>query len=117
VNKNYKYLREVNSKEWSVVSKLMSPLTKRADPTTYTGPFYGWPPLSFLLFMAHSIPFHDGFQIIRINEALISGKDFALLSNCNHTITTHGTFGHWASILSGGEIYTEYGAIVPDAYN
>ena len=23
------------------------------------------------------------------------GKDFAILSKCNHTITTHGTFGHW----------------------
>lgn len=45
------------------------------------------------------------------------GKDFAVLSNCNHTITTHGTFGHWAAYLAGGEIYTEYGAIVPDAYN
>ena len=45
------------------------------------------------------------------------GKDFALLSSCNHTITTHGTFGHWAAYLAGGEIYTEYGAIVPNAYN
>jgi len=51
------------------------------------------------------------------NKADCVGKDFALLANCNHTITTHGTFGHWASILAGGEIYTEYGAIVPDAYN
>ena len=44
------------------------------------------------------------------------GKDFALLSSCNHTITTHGTFGHWAAYMAGGEVYTEYGAIVPDAY-
>lgn len=42
-------------------------------------------------------------------------KDLSLLSKCNHTITTHGTFGHWASYLAGGEIYTEYGAIIPDA--
>ena len=27
------------------------------------------------------------------------GKDFAVLSSCNHTITTHGTFGHWVSII------------------
>ena len=26
------------------------------------------------------------------------GKDFALLSSCNHTITTHGTFGHWVCL-------------------
>ena len=44
------------------------------------------------------------------------GKDLALLGACNHTITTHGSFGHWASFLAGGEIYTEYGAIIPDAY-
>lgn len=44
------------------------------------------------------------------------GKDFAVLAACNHTITSHGSFGHWASYFAGGEIYTEYGAIVPDAY-
>lgn len=44
------------------------------------------------------------------------GKDFAILANCNHTITTHGTYGHWASYFAGGEIYTEYGTIVPDPY-
>ncbi len=43
------------------------------------------------------------------------GKDFALLANCNHTIVSHGTFGHWASYIAGGEIYTEYGSILPDA--
>ena len=44
-------------------------------------------------------------------------RDFALLSLCNHSVTTHGAFGHWASYLAGGEVYTEYGVIVPDAYN
>ena len=44
------------------------------------------------------------------------GKDLAVLAACNHTVTTHGTFGHWAAYLAGGEVYTEYGAIVPDAY-
>ncbi len=39
-----------------------------------------------------------------------------MLAHSNHTILTHGSFGHWASYFSGGEIYTEYGAIVPDAY-
>ena len=27
------------------------------------------------------------------------GKDFGVLSSCNHTITTHGTFGHWVSLI------------------
>ena len=40
----------------------------------------------------------------------------ALLATCNHTILTHGTFGHWASYLNGGEFYSEYGSIVPDPY-
>ncbi len=44
------------------------------------------------------------------------GRDFALLSSCNHTIVTHGSFGLWAAFLAGGEIYTEYGAIIPEAY-
>ncbi len=44
------------------------------------------------------------------------GKDFFNLSHCNHTITTHDSFGHWASNFAGGEVYTEYGAIVPDAF-
>ncbi|XP_078507081.1 galactoside alpha-(1,2)-fucosyltransferase 2-like [Lissotriton helveticus] len=32
-----------------------------------------------------------------------SGKDFALLAHCNHTIMTIGTFGYWAGYLAGGE--------------
>ena len=44
------------------------------------------------------------------------GKDLALLAACNHMIVSHGSFGQWASYFAGGEIYTEYGAISPDAY-
>ena len=50
------------------------------------------------------------------NDIDCVGKDLAILAFSNHTITSHGSFGHWGSYLSGGEIYTEYGAIVPDAY-
>lgn len=49
------------------------------------------------------------------NDLDCIGKDLALMGACNHTITTHGTFGHWSSYFAGGDIYTEYGAIVPDA--
>ncbi|XP_066486457.1 galactoside alpha-(1,2)-fucosyltransferase 2-like [Tiliqua scincoides] len=31
------------------------------------------------------------------------GRDFALLTHCNHTIMTIGTFGIWAGYLAGGE--------------
>ncbi|XP_059085006.1 galactoside 2-alpha-L-fucosyltransferase SEC1-like isoform X4 [Tigriopus californicus] len=41
------------------------------------------------------------------------GYDLALLASCNHTIITWGSFSMWASILSGGEYYSEYGVIVP----
>ena len=51
------------------------------------------------------------------DEVECIGKDMALLANCNHTITTHGSFGHWAAYLAGGEVYTEYGTIIPDAMN
>jgi len=49
------------------------------------------------------------------NDINCIAKDLALLANCNHTITTHGTFGNSAAFLAGGEIYTEYGVIIPDA--
>ena len=51
------------------------------------------------------------------NDVECIAKDLALLANCNHTITTHGSFGHWAAYLAGGEVYTEYGTIIPDAMN
>ncbi|XP_008843225.1 galactoside 2-alpha-L-fucosyltransferase 1 [Nannospalax galili] len=31
------------------------------------------------------------------------GRDFALLTQCNHTIMTIGTFGFWAAYLAGGD--------------
>ena len=51
------------------------------------------------------------------NKTDCVGRDLAVLSSCNHTILTHGSFGHWAAYLAGGELYTEYGAIVPDPYS
>jgi hypothetical protein len=44
------------------------------------------------------------------------GKDLSVLVACNHSVTTDGSFGFWASALAGGEIFTEYGLIVPDAF-
>ncbi len=41
------------------------------------------------------------------------GLDLAVLSSCNHSVTTWGTFGMWAALLSGGEYYSQYGVIVP----
>ncbi|XP_069495054.1 galactoside alpha-(1,2)-fucosyltransferase 2-like isoform X2 [Ambystoma mexicanum] len=44
-------------------------------------------------------------------------RDFALLSHCNHSIMTLGTFGIWSSYLAGGEtIYlTNFSLPGPDA--
>ena len=44
------------------------------------------------------------------------GKDLALLAACNHTVISDGSFGFWAAVLAGGEIYTEYGLIVPQSF-
>lgn len=37
------------------------------------------------------------------DEKFSAGDDMALLSQCNHTIMTIGTFGFWAAYLAGGE--------------
>jgi hypothetical protein len=39
--------------------------------------------------------------------------DLALLTSCNHTIISRGTYSMWVALLAGGEYYTEYGSIVP----
>ena len=40
--------------------------------------------------------------------------DFVLITNCNHTVVSRGTYSMWMGLLSPGEIYTEYGAVIPD---
>jgi hypothetical protein len=37
--------------------------------------------------------------------------DLALLTSCNHTIISRGTYSMWVALLAGGEYYTEYGSI------
>ena len=39
--------------------------------------------------------------------------DFALLTSCNHTIISRGTYTMWIALLTPGEYMTEYGTIVP----
>lgn len=43
------------------------------------------------------------------------GKDFALLTQCNHTIMTIGTFGVWAGYLAGGETVYLANYTLPDS--
>ncbi|XP_034279083.1 galactoside alpha-(1,2)-fucosyltransferase 2 [Pantherophis guttatus] len=43
------------------------------------------------------------------------GRDFALLSHCNHTIMTIGTFGIWAAYLAGGEAVYLANYTLPDS--
>ena len=33
-----------------------------------------------------------------------TGMDLALLVACNHTVVSHGTFGFWGAVLSGGDV-------------
>ncbi|XP_004710700.1 galactoside alpha-(1,2)-fucosyltransferase 2 [Echinops telfairi] len=42
-------------------------------------------------------------------------KDFALLTQCNHTIMTIGTFGIWAAYLAGGEVIYLANYTLPDS--
>ena len=39
--------------------------------------------------------------------------DLVLLSSCNHTVVSRGTFSFWVAMLAGGEYFTENGIIVP----
>ena len=47
------------------------------------------------------------------NDMSKAAYDFALLTSCNHTIISRGTFSMWIALLTPGEYMTEYGAIVP----
>ncbi|XP_027632276.1 galactoside 2-alpha-L-fucosyltransferase 1 isoform X2 [Tupaia chinensis] len=42
-------------------------------------------------------------------------KDFALLTQCNHTIMTIGTFGFWAAYLAGGDTVYLANFTLPDS--
>ncbi|KAF5925903.1 hypothetical protein HPG69_000394 [Diceros bicornis minor] len=42
-------------------------------------------------------------------------KDFALLTQCNHTIITVGTFGIWAAYLAGGDTVYLANFTLPDS--
>ncbi|KAF0292284.1 Galactoside 2-alpha-L-fucosyltransferase 1 [Amphibalanus amphitrite] len=44
-------------------------------------------------------------------QQLHPGGDLAMLTACNHSIITHGTFGFWGAYLGGGEVIkpTGYG--------
>ncbi|KAM9632772.1 galactoside alpha-(1,2)-fucosyltransferase 1 isoform 1-T2 [Trichechus inunguis] len=43
------------------------------------------------------------------------GRDFALLTQCNHTIMTIGTFGFWAAYLAGGDAVYLANFTLPDS--
>lgn len=42
-------------------------------------------------------------------------KDFALLTQCNHTVLTMGTFGIWAAYLTGGDTLYLANFTLPDS--
>ncbi|GAB6032173.1 fucosyltransferase 1 (galactoside 2-alpha-L-fucosyltransferase, H blood group) [Chamberlinius hualienensis] len=42
-------------------------------------------------------------------------RDFSILINCNHTIFSVGTYGHWAAYLTGGEVVYLANFTLPNA--
>ncbi len=52
-------------------------------------------------------------SIFSLNERM---EDLALLSLCNHSIMTVGTYGWWASHLTGGEIVYYHPQVNPNAW-
>ena len=58
--------------------------------------------------------FHNTKEGIFMDDDLNKAAyDLALLSSCNHTVVSRGTYSMWIAMISPGEYYTEYGAIVP----
>ena len=53
--------------------------------------------LSLDIFIAGSLQYPE----YRGNKTLSTGLDLALLSLCNHTITSYGSYSFWASFLAG----------------
>ena len=49
-------------------------------------------------------------------DEFLIGVDFAILSSCNHSIVSRGTFSLWSSFLAGGERHNEYGTEVPEEF-
>ena len=35
--------------------------------------------------------------------------DLCLLSRCNHSVITHGTFGTWGALIAGGQVLAPTG--------
>ena len=58
--------------------------------------------------------FHNTKEGIFMDDDLSKAAyDLALLSSCNHTVVSRGTYSMWIAMICPGEYYTEYGAIVP----
>ena len=39
----------------------------------------------------------------QLHDRLDIGRDLAIMSQCNHTILSHGTYSFWAGFLAGGQ--------------
>ena len=47
--------------------------------------------------------------IMNILDTDMSGYDLCLLTTCNHSIHTYGTYGAWGSLLAGGDVIAPTG--------
>lgn len=53
--------------------------------------------------------------ILTLPDSASPGHDLAVLSSCNHTIMTYGSFGFWGSYLAGGEVVYFSDFVKPDS--
>lgn len=58
------------------------------------------------------VPIHiRGSSLVNSKESI--GNDLALLTQCNHTVLSYGTFSMWAGILAGGYRVFPYMVLEP----
>nr|XP_026261991.1 ras-interacting protein 1 [Urocitellus parryii] len=62
-----------------------------------------------------NLPFWRIMSELSLHGPRNAGKDLALLTQCNHTTVTVGTFGFWAAYLAGGDTAYFTNFALPDS--
>ena len=57
---------------------------------------------------------NDSEGYVRDTDVNKAVYDFVLLTSCEHSIVSRGSFTLWVAIINGGEYYNEYGPVIPN---